>query len=138
MSRVLESTDWAVRRAKHVSIDEDNLCAFCSSLDHAKFVHWLDRCPFAVRHIHTSFRVPFVFVLDSISFCYWGFPKWQILYRGQSINGAWGLVACLGQAVLNGVPLCDPNYLSRMNEREFRSITDGNTAIPLAKERVAI
>lgn len=138
MSRVLESTDYVVRRARHVAIDDTAVRKFCSSFDFGRLSHWLDKSPYDIRQISPSQRIPFVFVLNSISFCYWGFPKWRICYHGNRLDGTWALIACLGMAVQHGVPICEPDYLSKMSDRDFHMITKGNTAIPLASSRVAI
>lgn len=59
-------------------------------------------------------------------------------YHEEKFDGSWGMIAALGKAVENKVPIFDMKWLSTITEKEFEKITDGNVKIPLLKERVLI
>ena len=138
VNKVLESTLFVVEHATHVRIDQKKLEAFCFGFDFGEIQHWLDKAPFDIRRLAWADRIAFLFVLNSVSFCYWSFPKWRVLYRRKELDGTWALVACLGMAAESGIPICDPEYLGSLTMKEFTKITNGNTVIPLVESRVSI
>ena len=77
-------------------------------------------------------------VLDSVNFCFWGTPRWEITYRGERLSGYWGLAAALTRAITDlGLPLWDAEYLAGLPDRDARAIFSGSVEIPLFAERVA-
>jgi hypothetical protein len=135
---ILESTDYVVRRAEHVAILSEGIEAFAKLIARRKFSHWLEMSPLDIRSLGLEVAVPFLFVLNSTSFCYWGMPKWRVYYDQKFLDGTWALVATLGRALEKGTPICSSRFLATLSTRQFDNITNGNTSIPLVKERSAI
>ena len=76
--------------------------------------------------------------LDSVNFCFWGAPRWEISYQGERLSGYWGLAAALTRAVTElGRPLWDAVYLADLSDDDARAIFAGSVEIPLFAERVA-
>ena len=84
-----------------------------------------------------------VLLLDALNFCFWGElgkPRWQVEWRGQTLDGYAALAAALTRAVEEGRLLWDASYLADMDEAELRDIlrpVPGSPEIPLFAERLA-
>ena len=82
-----------------------------------------------------------VLLLDALNFCFWGEPgqpRWQVEWRGQTLDGYVALAAALTHAVAEGRPLWDAAYLANLQEAELRDILrpiPGGLEIPLFAER---
>jgi len=55
--------------------------------------------------------------------------------NGQPYDGSAGLLKAVRRAVDEGYNLVDPEYLSRIREKDLAQILRGNTQIPLFFER---
>jgi hypothetical protein len=122
--------------AKHVFLEEDSVNKFCTDFQMSHVMHWLEDAPFNITELSDDARLAFLFVFNSISFSYWGTPKWTIQYRDKFFDGAWAMIACLAKAYQAGIPILDPNYIVNLSEKDFSEILAGNVEIPLIKERV--
>ncbi|HKS70163.1 MAG TPA: queuosine salvage family protein [Ktedonobacterales bacterium] len=84
-----------------------------------------------------------VLLLDALNFCFWGEPgrpRWQVEWRGQTLDGYAALAAALTRAIAEGRPLWDAAYLAGMDEATLRDIlrpVPGSPEIPLFAERRA-
>ena len=83
-----------------------------------------------------------VLLLDALNFCFWGEPgqpRWQVEWRGQTLDGYAALAAALTRGVEAGRPLWDAAYLANLREAELRDIlrpAPGSSEIPLFAERL--
>lgn len=93
-------------------------------------------------------------LLDALNFCFWaekGQARWQVEYRGETLDGYWAEAAALTRAVEEGYPLWDARYLSDLSREDLAHILRGSAAkdgeeeeggqepvtIPLFEERLA-
>ncbi len=83
-------------------------------------------------------KLNYLFVFNSINFCYWGTPKWTVENKGNKYDGAWAMMASLGKAIDDNIPILDAKYLSTLSGDILSRILQGNVAIPLFKERLQI
>lgn len=134
---VLTTLKPVLRGAEHVTIDDEAVRRFSRSFDTSKIQHWLEVSPFDISHLGEHERLAFLFVLNSISFSYWGEPKWTIEYKGEQHDGAQAMLACLGRAVENG-SMFHPHYLTHIQRQDLEEILHGTTEIPLFDERLRI
>ena len=77
-------------------------------------------------------------MLNSVSFSYWGDPKWKIIYHSKKVDGAYGMICAIAKAIENKIPILDVKYLSEIKEEELSKILEGNIQIPLFEERLNI
>jgi len=138
MSVVLESTKRVVDQSEHVSIDEERIEDIAKQLASGEKRHWLDTAPFDISSLNEMERLHFILLLDSISFSYWDDPKWNVEHAGKQIDGAYALIAALGNAINKGIPLTNPAYLAHLSENDLLKILEGENAIPLFYERLDI
>lgn len=132
MEKILQSVQRVVVRAQHVSIDEQAVRA-CARL--------LAKQPVQAkweRDYHlcdgTAQTVQYLFVLDSVNFCFWPEPRWR--YRG--LDGYVAFATALKDAVERGEPVLDAAVLAQLDEKAFRRLLHGENEIPLLRQRVAV
>jgi hypothetical protein len=133
---VLESCRGVVEQASLVEIEPGGLEALAAQLDSRPFArpvwrkppHWWDEGPATAQY---------VFVLDTLNFCFWGEPKWRIEYQGQTLDGYWALAASLRRAIEQGGRVLDPAWLRQVSRPELGSLLAGTGDLPLLEERAA-
>ena len=137
-NKVLETTRKVIEKSKHVSIDLDRAREFAHNLSNKDITPWLAQCPIDLSELNEKDKISFLFVFNSLSFCYWGNPKWAVNYHNKDYDrGTWSMIAALKRAIEEGIPILDSGYLSKMNLRDLESILRANTQIPLIKKRLA-
>ncbi len=134
---VLESVASVVPLLRHVRIDQAQLERICSGLspDMLQLPTW--DFPVFVRDDGDSLAGQ-VLLFNSINFCYWGEPRWEVEYTGQWWDGALALLDAIHRALDEGVPILEGAYLARLSEAEFEYILRGRGRLHLMPERLAI
>lgn len=90
----------------------------------------------------TERTVNWLLLLDALNFCFWAEkdqPRWQIEYRGETLNGYWAEAASLTRAVEEGMPLWDAAYLRTISSDDMAHIFRGipsSPPIPLFEQRL--
>jgi len=137
MNPVLESIKPVVKKSKHVKINKENLKYVCSKFSREERC-WMNESHFDLSGLSLEEKLNFIFVFNSVNFCYWGDPKWTIKYKGKQYDGALGMKASLLKALDNGIPILNAKYLATLKREELSEILKGNVAIPLFEERLKI
>lgn len=136
MNRILESSKYVVEKSQQVYLNHDRIALFAKGLELEHFPYWLDESPIHWSNLETlEKKLDFLIIFNSISFCYWGEPKWAIRYRESEYDGSWGMIASIMRAMEEHKPILDSQYRANMTEEEFSSILRGNIQIPLLRER---
>lgn len=138
MNQILESCEFVVKNSKHVKINLKEIEDFCNYFNHEHINHWLNESPFDIKALNPRDRLHFLLVFKSISFSYWGDPKWKIQYHSKEIDGAYGMIGALGRAIENKFPILDAKYLSTISITDLNKILEGNVQIPLLEKRLKI
>ncbi|MEK6857439.1 MAG: queuosine salvage family protein, partial [Nanoarchaeota archaeon] len=94
--------------------------------------------PFDLSSLNDDEKLHFLLVFNSISFCYWGEPKWTINYKGKQIDGSFGMIAAIKRSIDSEIPIFNAEFLSNISKKDFDLILQGNTQIPLFEERLKI
>jgi Potential Queuosine, Q, salvage protein family len=132
---VLESTRPVVEAARYVRLDHAAIKRLTDRLAATPFQrpewrvepHWWDD--------DSERTAQYVFVLDSLNFCFWGEPKWRLEYDGRSWDGYWALAACLRRALQAGAPLLDADFLAEVDASKARELLKGDGYLLLIEER---
>lgn len=134
MQEVLETAQYVVNKSRHVRIDREALCRFCQNLieQKVKIPAWNHRYHF---YDGSSKTVAYLFILDSLNFCFWSEPRWEIHYQDENLSGYWALAASLKRAIENRVPITEAEYLAQTSPEELREIFKGKGEIPLWERR---
>lgn len=138
MNQVLSSTKRVVENAKYVEINKNKIKEFTKHFNESHINHWLNESPFNLTKLNEKDRFHFLLVFNAISFSYWGSPKWTIEYNDEKFDGAFGMIAALGRAKENNIPMLNMRYLSNISEKDFEKVIRGNVRIPLFEERLEI
>lgn len=138
MNKILTTTKFVVDNSNYVKINKSKINDFCKNFNQSHINHWINESPFDLTQLSDKEKLNFLLVFNSISFCYWGEPKWTIGYKGEKFDGAWGMMIALGRAIENKIPILDMKYLSNINEKDFEKIVNGNIKIPLFEDRLRI
>ncbi len=137
MNKVLETTKFVVDNSKFVKIDNINAIEFASTLNYEDVDHWLSEAPFDFNALDTDEeKLHFLFILDSTSFSYWGDPKWTLEYKNKQYDGAMGMIAVLGRAMEEDMPILDFSCCANMSEVDFAKMLRANMVIPLFEKRL--
>jgi len=138
MNRIIETCKFVVDNSQHVKINSEKVDEFVNYFNHSHIKHWIDESPFNLRKLNPKDRLHFLLVFNSISFSYWGDPKWKIIYHSEEVDGAYGMISAIARAVENKIPILDAKFLSEIKEDELSKILEGNVQIPLFEERLNI
>ncbi|MCB9798261.1 hypothetical protein H6758_00880 [Candidatus Nomurabacteria bacterium] len=138
MNEIVESCRFVAKHSEHVKIHSEKIQEFAEYFDHSHIKHWIDDAPFDLKQLSREDRLHFLLVFNAISFSYWGEPKWKIVYNGDEVDGAYGMICAIARSVEKGIPILDPYFLSQMSEEEFSRVLEGNVEIPLFQERYHI
>jgi len=136
---ILTSIQPVIKNSRHVAISHEGIEKFVREFDRRNCMHWLQISPIDIMQLDEETRIGFLFALNSISFSYWGNPKWEIEFHGKTHSfGTQAMMASLARALEEDIPVCDPSYLAALQREELRYILRGNVEIPLLDERVRI
>lgn len=138
MNQILKTTKFVVEQAKLVKINKDKITEFCNHFEESHLSHWIKQGPYDLTQLNNKDKLHFLLVFNSISFSYWGEPKWTVEYNGEKFDGSFGMIAALGNAIENKVPILNMKWLSTITDESLEKITKGDVKIPLLKERVQI
>lgn len=134
---VLSSTAEVVAHAQEVRIDPVRVEQVADALAPSRVSPpaWNYTNHFFDAHRPTA-SVHYIFLLDALNFCFWGSPKWGIVYRGRSLNGYWALAAALKRAALRDPAILSPQVWAELPPSALAGILQGQgSEIPLFIER---
>jgi len=136
---VLKAIAPVVEGSMYVRIDRDRIRQFSSHFMESDIRHWMTSSPVDLSGLSDDQKLAFLFVFNSISFSYWGNPKWLVPLEGNDHpRGTFCMLASLRKAVADGRPILNPEYLATIRREEVAEILRGTTEIPMLSERCAI
>lgn len=138
MNEILETTKYVVDNSTDVSINWDALSKTASEFGKQTMSHWLESSLIDFNALSDEQKLNFILVFSSISFSYWGTPKWTIDYKGEGIDGSYGLLTAIKRALEEDIPILDLKYLATLKKEDFEHILRANTPIPLLEARLKI
>jgi len=138
MEEVLKSIQPVIDDSKHVSINEQAVSDFARSLGKEDFLKLEIAERTILENDSEEDEIAFKTVFNTINFCYWGDPKWEVDIKGKKFDGAHGLILAVKKAIENVYNLLSPDYLVSMSKRDWHKIAGGNIEIPLSKERLQL
>ncbi len=84
-ARVRESAHAIMNYAKEVSIDYQKLGEYCDALDSVEYVSWKE-CHFDHSETALESLLGFIFVTDSLNFCFWPTPGFEYDHLTSNLN----------------------------------------------------
>ncbi len=137
LEKVKQSTKYVVENSKEVKINQKNLKRIARIIK-TKKPPKPDKELFS--GIPENELVQFLFVLDSLNFCFWpekGKKKWKVFYKKKYFSGFFAFALALKKAFFK-YPILDSNYLQSISLSDLKNIFKGQGEIPLLKERQKI
>ena len=137
-SNVLSSAKYVMDSATHVYINEEKLQEFFKDFSPPEHLDWMsDSFDLSVLSEAEHLLLPLVF--NSVSFCYWGNPYWQVTYKDATYDrSSWSMVAAILRSKEEGKSLLNIQNLQNLTREELAYILRGNTEIPLLDERLQV
>ena len=131
---VLKTTAYVVEHARSVTINPDAIERAADALAQKQVeppawnyeYHFYDGTPRTVNYL---------FLLDTLNFCFWGQPRWNIEYDGKMLDGYWALAAALKRAIEKKPETADAAFLAHISPQQLEGILQGAGSIPLFTER---
>lgn len=135
MHTILDSTKYVVDNSNYVKIEKSKIDNFCKKIDHKHLKHWLSGAPFNIKTLNDEDKLNFLLVFNSISFSYWGEPKWTINYLDKEYDGSWAMIMSIKRAIDEKKQILNPRYLAEIKQNELKDIFRANVEIPLFELR---
>lgn len=131
---VLKTTAFVVQHAHYVKIHQDSIKRAADELVQKRVeppawnyeYHFFDG---------TARTVHYLFLLDALNFCFWGYPRWTVEYKGRKLDGYWALAASLKRAAEENPRMLDAGFMARITPQELENILGNNGKFPLFTER---
>ncbi len=133
MSEVLESVRDFLPRLREVSISPEAVEELAAHPRLHRRPSWNG---FHYRAPGAEEMANYLLMQDSIAFCFWGDPPWEVEYRGRYYRGYHALVAALRRSLEVGCPLSDPGYLRELTLEDLSFILRGRGELKLLPERL--
>jgi len=134
LNNIIESCKYVTNNSTYVRINEDKFNEFIKNINKIKLTNWLECAPYNLIHLSVETIVNFLVVYESILFCFWGDPKWEINTNVGKQDGSFALL----YALLKYVRENNTTDFSNITQNEFAKVLQGNVEIPLFKERFNI
>ncbi|HDL65318.1 MAG TPA: hypothetical protein ENH12_08005, partial [Proteobacteria bacterium] len=122
---------------REVRINRNRLSEFCTGIGEGAFPEPDWDFPFIYPSLN-NIGVDYFMLMNALNFCYWGSPKWTVIYKDKALDGAWAMFGALSRAIDEKVPIHEGEFLATAGDDEIRRIFRGEGEIPLLEERVAI
>jgi hypothetical protein len=129
---------FVVDRSEHVSLDREAIAAYAPLLageGQAAASEWEQGYHFVAGE--DELTIAYVFVLDTVNFCFWGDPKWGRPYGDRWLDGYWALAAALTEKARHNIGFLDARALAGLDARRLGQVLAGTPPIPLLEERAA-
>ncbi len=137
MNSILTSLQPVLAQSEHVRIDSIALRNFCTSIIAQKL-----KAPAFDTKYHfndgSERTVMYLLLLDSLNFCFWGNPRWEIEYEGERLSGYIALAAALKRAITEKSDMLHAEHLASISASELAHILRGTGQLQLMPERLDI
>ncbi len=140
---VLTSTATVVRAARLVRIERERIAELAERWAAAAWPEGAGTDTVRAMRLGDERTANVVLLLDALNFCFWGEPghsRWQVEWRGRTLDGFAALMAALVRALDEGRPVWDARYLAALDDAELGAIlrpAPGSATIPLFAARLA-
>jgi len=139
LEKILTTTEYVTRNSRKVKINETAIAKVAQKIKDHRVPKWDNFVHFRGT---TEQTIQYLFILDSINFCFWaekGHKRWAIKQGQKTINGYFALALALKRTARK-YPLLDAGFLAAMNKKTCQEIFSScnQQAIPLFEMRYKI
>lgn len=133
LKKIIESCQFVKDNSNWVKINPAKLKELCLPIN--KNFHWLQNNPYGVLDLDIDTLIHFLLIYHSISFSFWGNPKWTIKTPEGNLDGSYAIMYLLINKIKNNPDFVCFDNLSNLSKDEFNKLLEGNVEIPLLEER---
>ena len=131
---VLESSKKVVDEAAYVRISKAGVEKYVT-MHEAKKKHWLQTFSWIDGMADVDTLMDIIFSFNTISFCYWGNPKWTSNVGGKLMDGSKLLLMCLRERVHQDCNFLKPVRLMQLGYEEYIDMLKGGFNLKFLEER---
>jgi len=135
MNNIISSCEYVVQHSQHIKINHSKLKQFAKQFQKKYISNWHQHSPFDISSLNHKDKLHFLLILNSISFSYWGTPKWKSRHNKRTMDGAYGMINALSSAIQNKIPILNADFLQKLTSAELNKILGDSPTIPLLTER---
>lgn len=115
----MNSIKFVVDNSQYVSINRSKIKDFINNIDALNYEHWSNNVNLELSEKEW---VLLCFIIESLNFCFWQKPKWEIVYEDKRISGSMAMLYSIINAVQTKVIILDVEELKKIDKKQFKSI----------------
>lgn len=127
-----ESINYVVQNSEYVCIDKRKIENILDDLTKQECQYWFDQDKVKLNEPE---RILLMFVVESLNYCFWEKPKFQIEYEGRIVNGIEAVFSCLLQAIAANKNFLKLDNLVKITKEEFLQLFEADCKLPLLGSR---
>ena len=108
-----------VENSDYVKINYTKLEDFISNLEKTDYQHWYS---FTSLNLSERKRIMLAFIIESLNFCFWQKPKFQIEYKGNIIKGSEALFYSIIKEVESNKNFLNIDFLYKLTKEKFEKL----------------
>lgn len=116
---IREQLKYVVESSDYVKINNTNLCNFINNLGKPNYQHWYN---FTSLNLNENEKIILAFIIESLNFCFWQKPKFQIEYKGNIIKGSEALFYSIIKEVESNKNFLNIESLKELTKDNFEKI----------------
>lgn len=116
---IREQLKYVVESSDYVKINNTNLCNFINNLGKPNYQHWYN---FTYLNLNENEKIILAFIIESLNFCFWQKPKFQIEYKGNIIKGSEALFYSIIKEVESNKNFLNIESLKELTKDNFEKI----------------
>ena len=114
-----EQLEYVVKNSKYVKINSVCLDDFINNLEEVNYQHWYN---FTSLDLNEKEKIILAFIIESLNFCFWQKPKFQIEYKGNIMKGSEALFYSIIKEVERNKLFLNIEYLNKLTKDNFEKI----------------
>ena len=129
---MLDELQYVVDNSNYVKLHKDKINDFAETLEESQYVHWSKELDF---NLTEKEWILLATIVESMNFCFWKKPRWNIDYKGERIKGSMGMYYSVFKQVENNKNFLNIDYLVNLTRDEFDKIFEGQEICPHLDKR---
>lgn len=124
---------YVVDSCQYVKINEQKIESFINEIPNFNYRHWSNNINLSLSE---EKWILLAFLLESMNFCFWQKPKWEIKHNNQLISGSNALFYSFTESIKKNPSILNIDYLYNLSKEDFYKIfTSDQLKISLINER---
>lgn len=117
--KVKEQLEYVVENSDYVKINYMELKKFINKFEKPNYQHWYN---FTSLNLNETEKIILAFIIESLNFCFWQQPKFQMDYKGNIMKGSEALFYSIIKEVERNKLFLNIEYLNKLTKINFEEI----------------